>query len=252
MSIPTSYNHNFYSQLSEGSLASAKEIIPLILEYINPDSVIDIGCGQGEWLSVWKLHGVQKIMGYDGPFVKQEELLISKEEFHVWDLEKEFNTTIKYDIATSLEVAEHLKPEVAEQFINSLCKSSDFILFSAAIPGQEGTLHLNEQYPDYWINLFLKNNFSAYDCLREKIWNNNSIASWYRQNILIFILNSELNKYPEIPKGKNQANAMIHPTIFEYKLNKIATYEKALKNPFYSFVYFIKKYLKALSSLFKK
>ncbi len=252
MKIPKSYIDNFYSHHSESSLASAKEIIPLVLEYITPSSVIDIGCGQGEWLSVWKQHGVKNILGYDGPFVKQEELMISKEEFLVCDLEKEFQSIIKYDCATSLEVAEHLKPQAAELFISSLCQSADFILFSAAIPGQEGTLHFNEQYPEYWINLFQKNNFEVYDCLREKIWDNKAISSWYRQNILIFIRNGEINKYPLVPKYKNSANALIHPELFEYKLNKIASYERALSNPLITIGYFLKKYFKALISLFKK
>ncbi len=191
-------------------------------------------------------------MGYDGPFVNQEDLLISKEDFFVCDLEKEFKSEVKYDIVTCLEVAEHLRPEAADQFINSLCQTGDFILFSAAVPGQEGTLHFNEQYPDYWIKLFHKNNFKPYDCLREKIWNNKSVSSWYRQNILIFIRNSEINKYPLIPKNKNGAHTLIHPELFEYKLSKIAVYERILRNPVTALGYFLKKYINALTSLFKK
>lgn len=252
VTTPKSYTDNFYSLYTESSLASAKAIIPMVLEFIKPLSVLDIGCSRGEWLSVWKKYGVKIVMGYDGPFVKQEELLISKEEFSVCDLEKEIESKIKYDIVTCLEVAEHLKPEAADRFINSLCLTGDFILFSAAIPGQEGTLHFNEQYPDYWINLFQKNNFDVYDCLRENIWNNKSISSWYRQNVLIFIRKSEISKYPLIPKNKTVANALIHPEIFEYKLHKIANYERILRNPITAFGYFLKKYINTLISFFKK
>jgi 2-polyprenyl-3-methyl-5-hydroxy-6-metoxy-1,4-benzoquinol methylase len=60
------------------------------------------------------------------------------------DLEKEF------DLVVSLEVAEHLPASAADQFVNTLVKHGKKILFSAAIPGQGGQDHLNEQWPDYW------------------------------------------------------------------------------------------------------
>ena len=54
----------------------------------------------------------------------------------------------------SLEVAEHLSPGRAESFISDLCQAAPVVLFGAAIPGQGGVGHLNEQWQSYWANLF--------------------------------------------------------------------------------------------------
>ena len=47
------YAEQFYAEQREGSLCSAREVVPLILELVNPRSVVDVGCGVGTWLSVF-------------------------------------------------------------------------------------------------------------------------------------------------------------------------------------------------------
>jgi hypothetical protein len=59
-----------------------------------------------------------------------------------------------FDLAICLEVAEHLPPEAAEGFIDSLTRLAPVVLFSAAITFQVGNQHLNGQWPDYWATLF--------------------------------------------------------------------------------------------------
>lgn len=54
-----------------------------------------------------------------------------------------------FDVAESLEVAEHFEAKYAQNFINLLTSLSDIIIFSAAIPLQGGTHHVNEQPPAY-------------------------------------------------------------------------------------------------------
>lgn len=39
------YNSDFFAALQEGSRSSAREIVPLILEVIHPQSVIDVDAG---------------------------------------------------------------------------------------------------------------------------------------------------------------------------------------------------------------
>lgn len=236
----------------ETSLASAKEVIPLICKHINPSSVLDIGCGLGAWLKIWKEAGVRKILGIDGSHININNLLIEKEEFECLDLNKGFSIESKFDLVTCLEVAEHLRPKSSKALVDSLCKSGDIILFSAAIPGQEGTLHLNEQYPNYWINLFSENNFEVYDSLRNEIWDNNLISFWYRQNILFFINKNVKSQFPSITIQYKKVNAIVHPVLLEHKEIRLKEYTKILKNPFTANYYFIRRYLKKIISFFKK
>jgi 2-polyprenyl-3-methyl-5-hydroxy-6-metoxy-1,4-benzoquinol methylase len=137
------YTYKYFEELSKGSLQSAKEIIPLILNYISPKSVIDVGCGTGTWLSVWQQHGVNDILGIDGNYIDKTHLMINVDQFLGADLETDIPINRRFDLVMSLEVAEHIRPEFASGFIRTLCSAGDVILFSAAIPNQGGVLHCN-------------------------------------------------------------------------------------------------------------
>lgn len=249
---PKNYQDNFYNVHLEDSLNSAKEVIPVILKYITPKSVIDVGCGIGTWLSIWKEYGVNNITGVDGSYVISENLLIDKKDFIAANLEKGFNLNQQFDLVSSLEVAEHIKPEHAEIFVASLCDLGDIILFSAAIPGQDGTLHLNEQYPDYWIQLFAKHGFTPYDCIREHVWNNEKVSLWYRQNSMFFIRNSSVDKYSNITKECRKILSIVHPGIYDLKTKNVEYYERILKNPYTSLRYFMSKYRQKIKTNLKK
>ena len=60
-----------------GSTESARVTVPLVIDAISPRSVVDVGCGLGAWLAVFREHGVDDLLGYDGPWgveVLSEEL----------------------------------------------------------------------------------------------------------------------------------------------------------------------------------
>lgn len=170
----------------EGSKRSAKQIVPLVLEILKIKSVIDVGCGVGTWLSVFKEYGVEDILGVDGNWVDKKMLQIPNDRFLSFDLTKPFRINRRFDLAISLEVAEHLSNEHAEAFVDSLVRLGPVILFSAAIPHQGGTGHLNEKWPDYWAEHFQKRGYVVIDYIRKKVWQNDNVEPWYAQNMLIF------------------------------------------------------------------
>ncbi|WP_159930983.1 class I SAM-dependent methyltransferase [Oceanicoccus sp. KOV_DT_Chl] len=161
------YNEEFYNYIGGGAVDSAKIIVPLVLKVLlrQVDSVLDVGCGAGAWLSVWKEHG-SRITGIDGEYVNRDMLMIAPDTFVGRDLRFEFLLPQHYDLVQCLEVAEHLPGSSAPQLVASLCRHSDIVVFSAAPPGQGGENHINEQDYSYWRDLFDKNNFQMYDCLR--------------------------------------------------------------------------------------
>jgi len=87
----------------------------------------------------------------------------------------------------SLEVAEHLEPATAPQFVNSLATASDVVLFSAAYTQQGGTNHINEQPHSYWAGLFAGHAFAPFDLFRPVFWGNDEICFWYRQNVFLYV-----------------------------------------------------------------
>jgi len=213
------YDRAFYFDQQGGSRMSAKEIVPIILNLVKPKSVIDVGCGLGTWLSVFAEHGIQELRGIDGEWVNKKLLQIPENCFSSYDLTKPVRINRKFDLVVSLEVAEHIPSQFAEVFIQSLVSLGPIILFSAAIPNQGGVNHVNEQWPNYWTELFGKRDYVVVDFIRRKIWQNVRIEPWYAQNILIFVKHSSLEKYPlikdEFERGANTEQlSIVHPKVY--------------------------------------
>lgn len=180
------YSDEFYDAIAKGCVSSARVVVPEILHLIQPVSVIDVGCGQGWWLSVFAGYDCE-VMGIDGDYVNRSGLAIPHDRFKPYDLEQEFFLEEKFDLAISLEVAEHLSESAADGFIRSLTRLAPVILFSAAIPGQQGNGHINLKWPSWWVEKFNTNGFDVSGALRWKFWDDRRIENWYRQNILLCV-----------------------------------------------------------------
>lgn len=226
------YTDKFFEK-RKGILKSARHIVPLVLEIIEPKSVIDVGCGTGEFLHIFKEHGINNIFGIDGEWLNKKKLLIPEDCFLAANLEKPLKLNIKFDLAISLEVAEHLPKESAKTFIETLTNLSPVVLFSAAIPFQGGTGHVNEQWQEYWAKLFEEKNYCVIDCIRRKIWNNSEVCFWYKQNILLFVENSYLkNEKKLLEKFKEKDNltlSIVHPELYLSKAKRHFAIKKPIK-----------------------
>jgi SAM-dependent methyltransferase len=223
------YDDSYFSEIAEGSRSSAEIVVPLVLELVKARSIVDVGCGTGEWLSVFKEKGVEDICGVDGAYVNRNNLKIPQECFMSANLEHPLRLERKFDLIVSLEVAEHIPIKSAETFIHSLTQLGPVVLFSAALPKQGGINHLNEQWPEYWANLFNKRGYVAIDPLRRKIWNNEKVEFYYRQNILMFVAQEQLQNYPRLKKEHDLLDAsmlsVVHPVQFLYCLEELEAWK---------------------------
>ncbi len=204
----------YIHQESVHNFVAPKEVVPVIIDLLNPKSVIDVGCGTGTWLKIFQDLGIQEVLGIDGEYVDLSLLKIEKHLFQAFDLEKELNLNKKFDLAISLEVAEHLKFESSDIFVKTLCDLSETIIFSAAITNQGGQNHINEQNPEFWIKKFQENGFELFDVLRPIFWDNNKVDFWYRQNMFVFSKDISIkNKLSTLEsfKGKH----LVHPLGFQ-------------------------------------
>ena len=212
------YTSEFFQLIHPVSNLSAMAVIPLVLELYRPGSVVDVGCGLGGWLAAFQACGVEDILGIDGDYVDRKMLDIPPEHFKAIDISRPFTLDRTFDLAVCLEVAEHLAPEHATDFVESLTQLAPVILFSAAIPLQGGTNHLNEQWPDYWAQKFRARGFLPIDAIRKKIWDRDDIPAWYRQNILLFCTEQILasnNVLNEAFRTTNQDMlSIVHPQQF--------------------------------------
>jgi len=233
-----SYQNDFYKLIEQGVKNSAKVIVPILANQFEPGSVVDIGCGTGEWLAQFKNNGITTVFGIDGPWVENTQLAIAPEEFAPMNLTQPLDASElpvkQFDLALCLEVGEHLNASCSELLVRNLTRISSVILFSAAIPGQGGVDHVNEQWQSYWAELFGKHDFTAIDWLRPKIWDHPKVDTWYKQNTLLYISSDRLQKWPAISEsnasGHNLIANVVHPAHYMQKLKDTDPNQMSLIN----------------------
>ncbi|WP_292290424.1 methyltransferase domain-containing protein [Marivita sp.] len=181
------YDTEYHAALEEGSRRSAEIVLPMVLDALDPKSLVDVGCGSGAWAKAASDWGTDDVLGIDGPWVAQETLRIPVENFVAADIGQPLGLGRRFDLALCLEAAEHLPESAAETLVGNLTALSPVILFSAALPGQGGEGHVNEALPSYWCRHFEAKGYTCLDVLRGRIWDIPQVEPWYRQNILLFV-----------------------------------------------------------------
>lgn len=216
------YNEGFYRAREADTKKSAEIVLKEVFKMINPSTVCDFGCGVGTWLKVSRSMGVEKVVGYEGAWVQNLPEGIVMPEVISKDLSESVKTEIKFDLVINFEVAEHIEPSCAEQFVDNLTNASDVVLFSAAIPGQGGVDHVNEQWPSYWIEKFHRRGFKLYDVLRPVLWDSENVKTWYKQNALLFVKGEpssvDMDKLRECPTFGGRS--FVHPALLSVRISQ--------------------------------
>jgi SAM-dependent methyltransferase len=212
------YPASFFEEMQAESSSSARAIVPVVLSLVNPTSVVDVGCGRGWWLQAFSEAGLRDIQGLDGDWVDEDALLIERSRFKKVDLEKPLPLDRTFELAVCLEVAEHLPPVFADTLVESLTRLAPVVLFSAAVPLQGGEHHVNEQWPQYWVEKFARLGYVPVDALRRHIWNDSRVAFFYAQNMFFLVKRSEISNYPkleeEIRMGHDSVLPLVHPFMY--------------------------------------
>jgi SAM-dependent methyltransferase len=194
------YTDQWRSVVRQGVRSSANVLVPLIVERFSPRSVIDVGCGEGWFRDAFRDVGVTAI-GVDGPWT-------SGPDRHVDLSSPPYPDLGRFDVAVCLEVAEHVPHARADALVAWLVSLAPVVVFSAAIPGQGGEGHVNEQWPTYWVERFSVHGFAGSGALRWATWDNDAVCWWYRQNLLVFGSSSSVQ-----PDG---CVAVVHPGMWKH------------------------------------
>jgi len=232
--VTQQYTNEFYIKRQQLTRLSAKVILGELFPSIQPSTVIDFGCATGIWLAECKRRGVKEVKGLDGAWVDEVLLEITTKEFLVHDLGAEkYVSEKKYDLALCIEVAEHLSPEAGDGLVGAITGASDVVLFSAAICGQGGTGHVNEQPQQYWVEKFALKGFVCVDLIRPAIWEDNRVNVIYKQNLLLYVreeICGELNLEDSVISSSFYFDR-VHPDLFYKRVGKpkLNIYRKILK-----------------------
>lgn len=214
---PVPYDENFFSTYRVDMRGSARSVVPVVLDLVGPESVIDVGCGEGVWLAEFIRLGARTAVGLDGDYIDRSRLVIPEGSFRPTDLSRPFGDSRRYSLVVCLEVAEHLQPEVAGQFVECLVGLGDLVLFSAAIPFQGGTHHVNLRWQHDWAALFAQHGYRAIDAIRPLIWELEEVSFWYRQNLLLYAADSRLEADPGLRRLRDESRgailSVVHPTL---------------------------------------
>lgn len=184
--MATSYDASFYEEFTGLSQRSASVLIPLLLHTLPMRSALDVGCGQGFFLAELQRQGIDDILGIEGDWARSVPLRISRELYRFADLRTAVDIGRSFDLVLCLEVAEHLEREWADTIVETLTRHGSAICFSAAVPGQGGTHHVNERWPDYWARKFRQRDYDPFDAIRPRVFKDERVADYYAQNLLLY------------------------------------------------------------------
>jgi hypothetical protein len=220
------YGEDYYEHQVEESLRSARIVLARLWEYWASASVADVGCGRGAWLKACHELGSTVLLGFDGSWNSQAQMIDGAIQFNSIDLNRPFAVQHPADLAMSLEVAEHLEPSSSSQFVGCLCSASDTVLFSAAYPGQGGTNHLNERARTYWAALFRERGYVPFDLFRPVLWGNEQVGYFYRQNTFLYCAEggASCNRIRAAGCSEQKETAFmdcVHPVLYEMRRRRI-------------------------------
>lgn len=217
-SRPNEYQDLIHQLVSDKprARAAANKIFNILLEFLQPRSILDVGCGLGTWLAAARDLGITDGWGIEGPWIDLSQLDIPQSQISLCDLEHAFSLQRQFDLVLCLEVAEHLSQQAADSLVAALTSHGQTVLFSAAIPYQGGHHHVNEQFLDYWAKLFLARDFAALDIFRPRLWEDSEIPTYLRQNVVLFAHRSVIDSHAPM---RNELSirrplSIVHPDLY--------------------------------------
>ena len=148
----------------------------------NVKSIVDFGCGMGDYVKIFKQHNINAI-GFDG---NPNTPKLTNNLCEVLDLSVPKQFDEPFDWVMSLEVGEHLPKEFEDIFIHNLHNNNKHgIILSWAVKGQGGKGHFNEQNNDYIKTKVCELGYIN-DIVNENKMRKSSTLSWFKNTIMVF------------------------------------------------------------------
>lgn len=183
----------FKNRTKRKTIRWEKAVGSCIVKCLNINSMVDFGCGLGHFLEGAKEAGATNILGYEYSYENAKKYLPSVIAPYIkYGNVMEDIDCGQFDCSMSIEVAEHILPEKSCILVKNLTKSATkYIILTAALPGQGGTGHINEQPHSFWIKQIEQFNFIKRDDERNSLFesiksHNIKMPKHMYNNLMIF------------------------------------------------------------------
>ena len=169
------------SEDETGTHLCDKPLSDAIIEMFPVKSVIDIGCGNGQYTKNFLDVGIA-CEGYDGSPLTPE---ITGGLCKIRDFTQPVYVG-KFDLVLCLEVGEHIPAIYERQFFTNLCfAAKEWICLSWGIMGQGGYGHINCHDNEYVINEMTVRGF-AFDLEKSNHLRERSTLPWFENTTMVF------------------------------------------------------------------
>ncbi len=229
------HQKNFLFTHTNRNYQSARIVLQHLQPFISKlSSFLDLGGGVGSWSKALLDIGFKDICLVDHPSMKREDLLYQdSDSFKGVDLESLLPEPKQYDCILCIEVLEHFHENRALEILDFICKNTNLVLFSAAIPGQNGVGHINCQRHSYWHQQFKSKGFDFYDGFKSELLKNDQIQYWIRQNLFFYYRPEKVTNFEDLPNITSPAFELVHTSILNRKTG-IREYLKRLPQILFS------------------
>jgi SAM-dependent methyltransferase len=178
--------HRYALREAPGVIRAFEEVFPQAQRYV------DVGCGSGAYAAeaIRRGHPTVGLERSAAGRLLAKRQGVDSRRFDFRDASPMLDDA-PFELAYSFEVAEHLPAELGQSLVDVLCSIAPTVVFSAALPGQGGVGHINEQPPEYWHAKFAASNFhhdpSTTHALRDNFAASGVKAPWLLTNPAVYI-----------------------------------------------------------------
>lgn len=196
----TVYSQSYYADIVRLESASTEVMANWITQHLKPASIIDVGCGPGLLMDALHQRGVA-VLGVDVSQESQRILSSKGLPFQYFNLTQAGRRLPggPYDLAISCEVAEHLEPRYAKEFVHRLTEAASRVYLTAAEPRPgvaPGLHHFNEQPNEYWIGLMRQEGFELDEQLTSA-----ARETFAGQNVICYLARPMIFVQKHLPAG---------------------------------------------------
>ena len=166
------------------------KVVKILFDHFKPRSMIDFGCANGLHIANFKDLGV-KCYGIEGTLHYRKYIEENYDgEYAIMDMRLPFDLKKKFELATCIEVLEHLENMFEKISVENICRHSNVICITAS-PITNARYHVNGQEKSYWIDIFesidgFKFCKEETEELQAKFKGSEKCPSWMKEDLMVF------------------------------------------------------------------